>query len=177
MTLGNICAQRRAFTLIELLVVIAIIGILSAVVLVSLGDVRAKARDRARLADMRAVITALELAKQDGNLPDGGIAIEGASTTAALKNVLDPYLSVIPQESATIVALNPGGGYRYIYCNRNSSGSSCVPDTDPNTYAIRFYTELRPLGGVSNYHCATSQGIEPMPFAENGGTYSACMQR
>jgi len=53
--------------LIELLVVIAIIGILAAVVLVSLNSARAKSRDAKRLSDIRQIQTALELFYNDNN--------------------------------------------------------------------------------------------------------------
>lgn len=52
---------QSGFTLIELLVVIAIIGLLSSVVLVSLGSAREKARNTKRLADARTIVNALEL--------------------------------------------------------------------------------------------------------------------
>lgn len=53
--------EKRGFTLIELLVVIAIIGILSAIVLASLGSARSRARDAQRKSDLKQIANAFEL--------------------------------------------------------------------------------------------------------------------
>ena len=56
-----IFSKNKGFTLIELLVVIALIGLLASVVLVSLKEVRAKARDARRKQDLETIRKALEL--------------------------------------------------------------------------------------------------------------------
>ncbi len=58
---------KRAFTLIELMVVIAIIGILSSIVMVSLGSARAKARDSQRISDLKNLQLTLSEYYNDNN--------------------------------------------------------------------------------------------------------------
>lgn len=52
--------HRRGFTVIEFLIVVAIMGILMAIVLASINISQAKARDNARLGDIKTIALALE---------------------------------------------------------------------------------------------------------------------
>ena len=74
--------NQRGFTLIELLVVIAIIGLLASVVLLALNSARAKSRDAKRVADVRQIMSGLELYFNDC----GGYPIEATAITLGATN-------------------------------------------------------------------------------------------
>ena len=65
--------NENSFTLIELLVVIAIIGLLAAIVFVSLDDAIMKARDAKRKAELAQIQIAVEIFyAQKGYYPNPG---------------------------------------------------------------------------------------------------------
>jgi len=107
---------RKGFTLIELLVVIAIIGILAAIVLVSLNTARSKARDTRRAADLNQVQLALEMYfDSNGYYPDSVAAscIWGDATAngVALDDTIVPtYMPALPQDPQNT------GNFIYRYC-------------------------------------------------------------
>ena len=74
--------MKKGFTLIELLVVISIIGVLSTVVLGSLSDARAAARDARRLQDIRSIQTALEVYYLENGEYPSTISIAGGTTNS-----------------------------------------------------------------------------------------------
>lgn len=108
---------HSAFTLVELLVVIAIIGLLSTVAVVSLSSARAKARDTKRLADMKQIVTAINLYYEDNGYYPACAAGGGVCSTTGyagdFSNVLEikpTYMANIPQDPTNI---STSYGYYY----------------------------------------------------------------
>lgn len=167
----NKITKNKGFTLIELLVVIAIIGILSAVVLVSLNSARQKSRDARRLSDIRQIQTAMELYYNDnGAYPDQTAAgaaptVTSIGTSGNTNTEWQDFLGLWPTsptpEDGTCVAgagTAAVGANDYTYFGRDATDAASDL-TDPAFYRITFCIGANTGGYVAGSKIASPRGI------------------
>lgn len=140
------------FTLIELLVVIAIIGLLASVVLLSLNSARAKSRDAKRVADVRQIMTALELYFNDnGGYPTATPATGGAPTPGGGNPAFNTYLTSYPTAPLpldnTPTCTTANGSYTYTQVSATS-------------YTVTFCLGGLTGGLAAGAHTASQSGIQ-----------------
>ncbi len=131
---------QRGFTLIELLVVVAIIGILSAIVLVSLNSARDKARDASAKGSLSSIRAAAEIFYDTEGGTYAGVCAD--SDVASL-------LSAASSET---------GG--------TSAAPTTVCASDASEYAATVTLNTETSGGDPKYFCVDSSGFAG-DFIEN----------
>ena len=146
--------MKKGFTLIELLVVIAIIGILSGIVLVSLGPARKKARDAKRQSDIRQISLAMEMCTDDSSCSASNNYLAIAATLNRITTTaIGTYMTIIPQD--------PGGG----------SSAACTTDYSLELTAGAYCGWTSAAGGeyciyakLSNgdWFAASEKGVQTM---------------
>ncbi|MFH0846002.1 MAG: type II secretion system protein [Patescibacteria group bacterium] len=132
--------DTKGFSLIELLIVVAIMGILSAVVLSSLGTARQKARDARRISDVKDAAKILVIASDVG-----GINISGCTTANVALNTCgdgtDQFMDLRSySDPSTATAVCSGttteGPCEYGIANIDGDARATTED-----YQICFYLE------------------------------------
>ena len=129
------------FTLIELLVVIAIIGILSGIVLTSLGTARTKAKDSATQAALAGLRSQMEVVSTNGNYGTAGTGtVDSDGTATGLSGTCNDTQSINILKNA---ASNAG------------KTMNCVVGLSGNTWVA--YGTLSSQTSPANY-CVDSSG-------------------
>lgn len=142
--------HKAGFTLIELLVVIGIIGILSSIVLTSLNQARAKARDARRFQEAKQIMNALELYYTDnGHYPypiAEGSWIYSTQTSGdwpvQFKNDLAKYMPTVPKDPLNIGTASWNTSFRYAYYSNTDPASTYCPQG--KCYFLVFQVEKGP---------------------------------
>ncbi len=133
--------KKKGFTLIELLVVIAIIGILSSIVLVSMGNARSKARDAQRQSDMRQITSAQELFY-------GDVEVYATSSAQNGTPAISTYLGALNDPQS---ATNP---YKWL----GNAGTPATGCTVGSYYCIYATMENKGTCTTTRYFAASEKG-------------------
>ena len=160
----------KGFTLIELLVVIAIIGILAAIILVSLNGARGKGRDAQRISNLQSMAEAVALVDRD---PPPQLYKSDGTTNCAATAYSDASLCVTPVDlsqfkdpSTSDTPCTKTSGVTCQYVVASASGG-----TTATTQNYEFCTYLETGGNIRN---VPSTGGMAMISSANNTVSAGC---
>ena len=132
---------QKGFSLIELLIVVAIMGILSAVVLSSLGTAREKARDARRVMDVKDMAKILVENSDNGNNTLGGCA-DGARASLCTYGGTTIFANYKDPSNVTTACTNTSSSE----CDYSISKADGTAGAGTEDFQICFYLEYGSAG-------------------------------
>ncbi|MDX2082220.1 MAG: type II secretion system protein [Terrimicrobiaceae bacterium] len=157
---------RRGFTLIELLVVVAIVGILAAILVVSVGAAQKQAATAADISNLRQIGTAIQLHAGDNNgfFPNPDLPIPGTRLSAGVGDRWE-FHEAVERYLGEAWKRNPWGIYNHL---GNPIWYSRFADPFPGFVPSARDGQTRPFaygfnGYVTNARWAGRTSIIPNP--------------
>jgi general secretion pathway protein G len=147
-SLKEVLMNKKGFTLIELLIVVAIIGIIAAIAIPNLLVALQKGKQKATMADMKSVGTALEIYSTDNTfLPNATIPVVATATY-----FIPFYIKVVP--------LTDSWGMPWTYDHPNDSDQYSVTSLGRNKTADAGMTDMYQVTELKdfNYDITFSNG-------------------
>lgn len=159
------------FTLIELLVALSIIGVMTSVVIASVNDARAKARDAQRITEIKNLQNALLLYFSENNEqfpPHTGESVMGGNTLRLYTSIwgtdtenvfeseIEPFMQNLPEPDGFINPNKPGfmGGpittSRVMYRRLTNNTVAGCSGIRGDCYALVVYPETNNSWGSAN---------------------------
>lgn len=146
--------KQKGFTIIEIIVVIAIIAVLSGIVMVNVGNARAKARDARCKSEMKNIQKALVMYYADnGAFPSTGGAWWGVSANGGSKTVsgANAYIPGLTPTYMTSLPIDPSrnltGWSGYLYQSNGINYKLLCHEIGPESFFSAgqpFYDPIRP---------------------------------
>jgi type II secretion system protein G len=149
--------KQKGFTLIELLVVVAIIGVLATIVLSSLSNARAQARDARRVSEMKNLEKALEMYYLDYNqYPPFDVATDtyaSVSIIEAFESSMAPYITIDLMDK--LYSSQSGSAFFFYYKSK--------PGQNYQNYGMMASLEVSSLEKTDGGYYSTSFELGPNP--------------
>ncbi|MCL4427019.1 type II secretion system GspH family protein [Patescibacteria group bacterium] len=164
-------SHSKAFTLIELLIVVAIIGLLAAIITVTVAGAISKGRDARRIADLNTMRTAMYQYYTNNN---GSFPSVGASTTCNNASFASLSASLVTAGILQSNLVDPLNSGNYLYYAAENTSSFVLGAELENSSNPALLTSVAPGNVPSGLTCNTTTAYNTCVNGQNtsGSTYN-----